>query len=219
MTDLQYGATLSPAVVLEAGDYPDLTDAVLVIITAGINEKAGGATDRSDPAGRLRLLKANAEIYRDIIPNVVKAGGDGMQSADVLKGGGFPAVDGWYATVASPHFDEGSNAKAKAFAEDYFKKFKEHPDDYTVTCYVGAEVIIQAVKDLVKAKKSVDRNSVRDAIQHVDLKDTLIGPVQFDANGDLKNKVISVFKITKDDKAPLDDPTAQYKYIGTAPMS
>ena len=71
VADLQYGATLSPAVVLEAGNYPDLTDAVLVIITAGINEKAGGATDRSDPAGRLKLLKANAEIYRDIIPQVV----------------------------------------------------------------------------------------------------------------------------------------------------
>jgi L-lactate dehydrogenase len=71
VADLQYGATLSPAVTLEAGDYPDLTDAVLVIITAGINEKAGGATDRSDASGRLKLQKANAEIYRDIIPNVV----------------------------------------------------------------------------------------------------------------------------------------------------
>jgi len=71
VADLQYGATLSPAVLLEAGGYPDLTDAVLVIITAGINEKAGGATDRGDPAGRLKLLEANADIYRDIIPNVV----------------------------------------------------------------------------------------------------------------------------------------------------
>jgi L-lactate dehydrogenase len=71
VADLQYGATLSPAVLLAAGDYSDLADAVLVIITAGINEKAGGATDRSDPAGRLRLLEANAEIYRDIVPRVV----------------------------------------------------------------------------------------------------------------------------------------------------
>src|SRR5215472_1179109 len=71
VADLQYGATLSPAVTLEAGDYPELTDAVLVIITAGINEKAGGATDRSDATGRLNLLKANAEIYLDIVPNVV----------------------------------------------------------------------------------------------------------------------------------------------------
>jgi L-lactate dehydrogenase len=71
VTDLQYGATLSPAVLLEAGDYPDLTDAVLVIITAGINEKAGGATDRSDAAGRLKLLQANADIYREIVPGIV----------------------------------------------------------------------------------------------------------------------------------------------------
>jgi L-lactate dehydrogenase len=71
VADLQYGATLSPAVELYAGDYADLADAVLVIITAGVNEKAGGATDRSDPAGRLRLLETNAGVYRDIVPQVV----------------------------------------------------------------------------------------------------------------------------------------------------
>ncbi len=43
------------------------------MITAGINEKAGGATDRNDPAGRLRLLEKNAEIYRDIVPQIVRA--------------------------------------------------------------------------------------------------------------------------------------------------
>ena len=163
-------------------------------------------------------VKLAKQAY-DIIPKVIKAGGDGMQSADLLKGAGFPAVEGWYATVASPHFDEAGNARAKAFGDAYFKKFNSHPDDYTVTNYVAAEVIIQAVKDLVKAKKPVDRANLRDAIQKVDLKNSLIGPVEFDANGDLKNKVISVFQIRKDDKAPLDDPTAQYKYIGTAPMS
>src|SRR5262249_1645247 len=35
------------------------------------NEKTGGATDRSDPAGRLRLLDTNASVYRDIVPRVV----------------------------------------------------------------------------------------------------------------------------------------------------
>jgi L-lactate dehydrogenase len=71
VADLQYGATLSPAVALRAGDYSDLAGAMLVIITAGINEKAGGATDRGDPAGRLKLLQANAEIYRDVVPRIV----------------------------------------------------------------------------------------------------------------------------------------------------
>jgi L-lactate dehydrogenase len=71
VADLQYGATLSPAVVLRAGDYPDLADARLVIVTAGINEKAGGATDRSDSSGRLKLLRTNADVYRDIVPRIV----------------------------------------------------------------------------------------------------------------------------------------------------
>lgn len=71
VADLQYGATLSPAVAIRAGDYSDLASAVLVVVTAGINERAGGATDRSDPAGRLRLLGANAKIYGEIVPRIV----------------------------------------------------------------------------------------------------------------------------------------------------
>jgi L-lactate dehydrogenase len=38
----------------------------------GINEKAGGATDRSDPAGRLRLLDANVRVFETIAPRLVK---------------------------------------------------------------------------------------------------------------------------------------------------
>jgi L-lactate dehydrogenase len=71
VADLQYGATLSPAVEVLAGDYAELAGAVLVIVTAGVNEKAGGATDRSDPAGRLKLLDTNAGVYREIVPKIV----------------------------------------------------------------------------------------------------------------------------------------------------
>ena len=78
VTDLQYGAVLSPAVTLIEGDYPDLTGAELVMITAGINERAGGATNRSDPSGRLRLLDANAAVYRNIVPRLLKAAPEAM---------------------------------------------------------------------------------------------------------------------------------------------
>jgi L-lactate dehydrogenase len=70
VTDVQYGAVLSPAVEIRDGDYNDLKGASLVMITAGANEKTGGATDRNDPAGRLRLLDTNAEIYKDIVPKL-----------------------------------------------------------------------------------------------------------------------------------------------------
>ncbi len=71
--DMRYGTLLLPPVNLHAGDYDDLTGAELVIVTAGVNEAAGGATDRADPAGRLRLLDTNADVYREIIPALVAA--------------------------------------------------------------------------------------------------------------------------------------------------
>ncbi len=69
-TDLQYGAPLSRPVDIRDGDYPDLAGAALVMITAGVNEKTGGATDRSDPVGRLRLLDMNVDVYKDILPQL-----------------------------------------------------------------------------------------------------------------------------------------------------
>ena len=71
-TDTQYGAMLSPAVDIRDGDYPDLAGATLVMITAGVNEKTGGATDRSDPSGRLKLLDQNVEVYKQILPQLHK---------------------------------------------------------------------------------------------------------------------------------------------------
>jgi L-lactate dehydrogenase len=73
VTDLQYGSVLAPAVSLRPGEYADLRGAAMVVITAGANEKSGGATDRNDPAGRLRLLGTNAAIYRDVVSRIAAA--------------------------------------------------------------------------------------------------------------------------------------------------
>jgi L-lactate dehydrogenase len=70
VTDVQYGAVLSPPITLRVGDYSDLAGSSVVMITAGVNEKSGGATDRNDPVGRLRLLEANAAIFQDIVPKI-----------------------------------------------------------------------------------------------------------------------------------------------------
>lgn len=72
-TDLRYGTPLGPRIGISYGDYQALEGSGVVLITSGANEKAGGATDRSDPQGRLRLLKTNAAIYREIVPRVVRA--------------------------------------------------------------------------------------------------------------------------------------------------
>jgi L-lactate dehydrogenase len=71
--DIRYGTPLCPKVEIADGDYDSLEGAALVMVTAGINEKTGGATNRDDPQGRLRLLDQNAAIYRDIVPRIARA--------------------------------------------------------------------------------------------------------------------------------------------------
>lgn len=71
--DLRYGAPLGPRINISYGEYDALRGAGVVLITSGVNEKTGDATDRSDPQGRLRLLEKNAAIYRDIVPKIVDA--------------------------------------------------------------------------------------------------------------------------------------------------
>ena len=78
ITDLQYGALLAPPVELRAGDYKDLRGAAIVALTAGVNERSGGATDRSDPAGRLKLLQKNTSVYEDLVARVVAEAADAI---------------------------------------------------------------------------------------------------------------------------------------------
>jgi len=41
-----------------------------------------------------------------VLPKIIKGGGDGVYGASLLKGAGYPAVEGWYATIAAPYLAE-----------------------------------------------------------------------------------------------------------------
>ena len=152
----------------------------------------------------------------DLLPHLIKGGGDGLYGAEILRGAGFPAAQGWYATIAAPNILD--NPDAKPFVEKFAKKYSQQPENYSITAYDAALVILDAVKRVAASGKEVTRDAVRDAIQSTHLK-TLQGEISFDDNGDITNRVISVFRIEKDDKYPLDDVLHQYKYIGIAPQS
>ena len=160
----------------------------------------------------VKLIKQSYEI----LPDIKKGGGDGLYGADLLKGAGFPAIQGWYATIASPHLV--GDTKLAAWIKGFKAKYSYAPDDYTITSYDAAQCIIQAMEKLAAAGKTISRDSVRDALQTGKFT-TLQGPVSFDANGDIESKVVSVFQCQKDDSAPLDDVSAQFKYVGVAPTS
>ena len=151
----------------------------------------------------------------DIIPNVIKAGGDGMYGPSILQGSGFPAANNWYATVASPHMME--DAKLLPFVKRFVDKIGRQPSDYSITAYDAALIVLDAIDRVVQAGKPVTRAAVRDAIQATKLE-TLQGLVSFDANGDLTSRVVSIFQIQHNADFPPDDIVHQYRYIGAAPQ-
>jgi branched-chain amino acid transport system substrate-binding protein len=159
-------------------------------------------------------VKLAKQAY-DIIPKVTKGGPDGMTTSDLLSGAGFPAVEGWYTSIAAPHLvDDGKAAK---FVADFKKEFGTAPSDYSITAYDAALVMIDAVKRSAAAG-GVTRDAVQAALMTTKLP-TIQGTVSFDANGDLADRTVSVFHIEKDPTKPLDDVSAQYKYIAVAPQS
>lgn len=62
--DLSHGAPYVASVQIVAGDYPDTADSDLIVITAGRNQRPGQT--------RLDLVKVNVELYKSIIPRLMK---------------------------------------------------------------------------------------------------------------------------------------------------
>ena len=152
----------------------------------------------------------------DVLPKMIKGGGDGMYGAEILRGAGFPAAEGWYATIAAPNILESPDAAP--VIERFAKKYGQQPENYSITAYDAALVVLDAIKRVAASGKEVTRDAVRDAMQTSHVK-TIQGEVAFDDNGDLQNRIISVFQIVKNDKYPPDDVLHQYKYLGVAPQS
>jgi branched-chain amino acid transport system substrate-binding protein len=160
-------------------------------------------------------VKLAKQAY-DIVPKMIKAGGDGMYGPEMLTAVGYPANEGWYATIASPHLS--GDTKVSEFTKLYVDKFGVQPDDYAITAYDAALVIVDAVKKVAATGKPVTREAVRDAIQ-ASKTPTLQGTISFDANGDLTDRTVSVFQIKQDKSAKPDDMDKQYHYIAVAPQS
>ena len=103
------------------------------------------------------VLQAGVKLAKqayDIVPKMIKGGGDGVQGPEMLSAVGYPANEGWYATIASPHVTE--EAKMADWVKSYKTKFNVDPDDYAVTAYDAAMVIIAALKQITDAGKDTD---------------------------------------------------------------
>ena len=90
--DLSHGLPFTHAMDIYAGDYSDIKDAALIIITAGANQKEGET--------RLDLVHKNTKIMKSVIQNIKEAECEGIllvvsNPVDILtyvalKESGFP---------------------------------------------------------------------------------------------------------------------------------
>ena len=68
--DISHGVPFAKPIKIYAGDYDDINDASLVIITAGANQKEGET--------RLDLVKKNISIFKSILPEIKKRNYQGI---------------------------------------------------------------------------------------------------------------------------------------------
>ena len=68
--DISHGVPFAGQMRIYAGDYHDLADASLVIVTAGANQKPGET--------RIDLVHKNVAIFKSIIPQIMEHGFDGI---------------------------------------------------------------------------------------------------------------------------------------------
>ena len=163
-------------------------------------------------AAGVKLIKQ----ANDIIPATIKGGGDGIYGPEMLTGAGFPAAEGWYITMAAPHLV--NDPDALKFAHEFKTRFTMAPDDFSMTAYDATKVVLAAIRQTAAANEPITREAVRATIEKSSTP-TLQGTVQFDPNGDLKNKVVSIFQVKRDPRQPLDDMDAQLHYVGVAPAN
>jgi branched-chain amino acid transport system substrate-binding protein len=163
-----------------------------------------------DPLAGIKVVK---QSY-DIIPHVVKGGGDGVHTPDMLTGGGMPAIQGWYASSAATHVLD--DPATRPWVKRYQATMKQDPADYTVTYYDAVQVILDAIRRVAASGQPMTRDAVRAAMLATHLK-LLQGEVSFDANGDLASTAVSIFQVQYDAKYALADVVHQFRFVGPAP--
>jgi branched-chain amino acid transport system substrate-binding protein len=121
-------------------------------------------------------------------------GPDGMDSSDLTKIAGKAVVGMNYTSVAGP---VTVYPEAKAFADEYKKKFGKNPEPFAAQAYDATAIAIKALEAVTKGGKAPTRDGVTAAVRDVKHKG-VTGSVEFDAKGDPKKALYFVLQVASD---------------------
>ena len=127
-------------------------------------------------------------------------GPDGMDSSDLTKIAGKAVVGMSYTSAAGP---ASALPKAKAFVDEFKKKFGKNPEPYAAEAYDAATIALKAIEETAK-KGKVSREDVSSAVRKAKLSG-ITGEIAFDAKGDRQKAQYFVLQVVSDDPAKWGD--------------
>jgi branched-chain amino acid transport system substrate-binding protein len=102
-------------------------------------------------------------------------------------------MNGGYISFFAP--DVTTVPADSAVVRAFHEQFPGATSPFGTPNYIAAQVYAQAISSLCAAHKRVTRASVRGAVARVNLKSTLIGPIRFTNNGDVRNARFYIYKV------------------------
>ncbi len=125
--------------------------------------------------------------------NIPIMGGDGIDSSTLVEIAGASIKDTYYTSIAA---DPMKSDTGKKFAEAYEKKFNKEVEGYSAYGYDAAGVLLQGLKDAIKANgnKLPSREQVRDAVRKVKDYNGAVTQVSFDEKGDNEYAKVYIYK-------------------------
>ena len=123
-------------------------------------------------------------------------GPDGMDSSDLTKIAGKAVVGMYYTSAAGP---ASALPKAKAFVDDFKKKFSKNPEPYAAEAYDATAIALKAIETAAKGGK-LSREDVSTQVRKVK-HSGITGDIEFDGKGDRKKALYFVLQVANDDPA------------------
>jgi len=127
-------------------------------------------------------------------------GPDGMDSSDLTKIAGKAVVGMYYTSAAGP---ASALPKAKAFVDEFKKKFNKNPEPYAAEAYDATAIALKAIEAAAKGDK-VTREDVSTQIRKVK-HSGITGDIEFDSKGDRKKALYFVLQVASEDPAKWGD--------------
>jgi len=150
------------------------------------------------------IYDQGAPFFKQAREKGIKAkfmGPDGMDSSDLTKIAGKSVVGMHYTAAAGP---ASVLPKAKAFVDEFKKKFGKNPEPYAAEAYDAATIAIKAIEDVAKGGKKVTREDVSTAVRKAKLSG-ITGDIAFDSKGDRLKAQYFVLTVASDDPAKWGD--------------